>query len=174
MSYFKSQTAPSFVYAGLLATLYTQNNIPNNDFNKIIVKPSIVQSSPTSSNSIFLNPFNVLKNTVLDYFETKTTHGWDGYEAVPITEISKNIALKIVSFLPKKIKSPRIVPSTSGGYSIEWFAEQKVLSIEIEDREISWSFVDALNKRKQSGYEKTFSEKFPSTISDLLVKEFSA
>ncbi|MEK6746397.1 MAG: hypothetical protein AABY33_05145 [Pseudomonadota bacterium] len=169
MSYLSSQVASPLVYAGLLATMTYQGITQGYD--NVSIKPPSFQ---TSSNSIFLNPLNVLENTIIDYFETKSEHGWDGYDAIPVTETSKKIALQIISNLPRNIQNPDIIPSAGGGYSIEWFAEQKILSIEIEDLEMSWSFVDAINKRKQSGYEKTFSGKFPNSISELLIKEFAA
>ena len=133
-----------------------------NGFNDI---KDIIQSS------VYFNPVTILSNTILDYFATKSSEGWDGYDAKAITQSSKEMALKLVKKLPQGIQRPEVIPSAAGGYSFEWFALKKILTIEIENQEISWSFIDADHKRKQSGYEQ-FNGSFPTFVDLLLIQEF--
>ena len=134
----------------------------------------IREASGSVSSSIFLDPVSVLNNTVLDCFKTKSETGWDGYGAKPITQASRNTALALIAKLPRHVQRPDVLPSAAGGYSLEWFVPNKVLSIEIENEELSWSFVDADKKRKQSGYEATFNNELPAFLTNTLIREFLA
>ncbi|MEI6730109.1 MAG: hypothetical protein WCL30_02525, partial [Pseudomonadota bacterium] len=144
-----SFAAPVALSAGLcVATnqatpaFYSNDNLVYNDARK-------------NDYTIYKNQISNITNTISDYFISRNYEGWDGYDAVPISILSRNVALQVVnSFydIINNIIKPEIFPTQVGGFSIEWKKNDRVFAIDIENKELSWSFIDFDDKRKRSGY----------------------
>jgi len=131
--------------------------------------------SDSVSNSFFLGGRAELQSLVVNYFETRNEAGWDGYDASPITVDSKATALEIIKQLPYGIQKPDIIPTSVGGISFEWDLHAKSLSLEVEDKELIWSFIDfgSTPKRKRSGIEEVYADILPKDLQTILREEFS-
>jgi hypothetical protein len=134
------------------------------------------ETNKNNEKSVYLGVPAELRNVVLDYHSTRNSEGWDGYDARPITEVSKNTALAIIALLPAGIQMPDIIPVAAGGYSFEWDTQDATFSLVVENRELIWSFISfgGLSKRKRSGMEEEFAGVLPDDVLMILKSEFKA
>lgn len=92
-----------------------------------------------------------------ELYETRNYFGWDGYDAEPITNVSKTTAEKVLNMLPLEVTAPEIVPTCEGGYSLEWRSEKKYLVIEIENLEVSCILINAGQRKKKTSFTESYS-----------------
>ncbi|HAX90641.1 MAG TPA: hypothetical protein DCY07_00325 [Rhodospirillaceae bacterium] len=81
---------------------------------------------------------------------------WDGYDALPISRESCHTAEILAASFPSGVEFPNIFPTSVGGYSIEWRAGERYLSIEIENSEISSVYLDGGQKKKKTLFIESF------------------
>ena len=108
------------------------------------------------NNSAILSAKPNRLSQIYKLFQTRNRFGWDGYDAIPITEQSRETAGKIIDDLPLEIINPEIVPTSSGGYSFEWKDEHKYLVIEIENCEVSCVLIHAKKKNKKTSFTENY------------------
>jgi len=99
--------------------------------------------------------------TIIDFYHLRTD----------ITEVSKNTALALIDLLPQGIKQTEIVPTPRGGFSFDWTEADKILSIDVENAEVSWSFIIWETNHKQNGFY-IFDGTLDSELEKVLISEF--
>jgi|GEM_PF-4303606 hypothetical protein len=120
------------------------------------------------SSSALLMAKGQLQLELLDICSTRTTRGWDGYDALPITNESFSTAQSLIDLFPLEIQQPTIFPTNSGGFSFEWTKGPKYLVIEIENEEISCVLLDSKRKMKKSQYLERFDEEHAMECDDMV------
>jgi|GEM_PF-3857993 len=185
LAFYIGSIQPQFFGKTMLQNLYTENGEKKN-FAHLPVREQWLHNNKAALESVkkgledsyqgrvhYLGDFSqYLKNLVHDYFESRNNEGWDGYDAVPLTEVSKNTVLALIGLLPQGIKQTEIVPTPSGGFGFDWTEADKILSIDVENAEVSWSFINWETKQKQSGYE-LYKGNLPSGLKEVLIREFA-
>ena len=84
-----------------------------------------------------------LKQKCLDF--TKLKFGWDGFNAIPATVETVDLALRIIDRLIKpNVPKPSIVPVCDGAIQIEWHVKNYEFEIEItKPTEVEVLFADS-------------------------------
>lgn len=110
--------------------------------------------------SALLNARSTQLGEIAEIHHHYSRKAWDGYDAVPITEESRHTAEIVINMLPLEVADPEIIPTTVGGYSLEWQQNRKCLVIEIENKELSCVLIDAEKKRKKTSYSEHYSGEY--------------
>ncbi len=63
---------------------------------------------------------DLLLGEIRDIIETCSNHGWDGYDASPISSDSAGSAVKLIQNLPEGFQTPVVVPEPDGDIALEW------------------------------------------------------
>ena len=125
-----------------------------------------------NDNSIFFSWRESLKDTVIDIAEKRSESGWDGYDALPISRDAVMLTLNLIDKLPEAIDGLEISPVASGLLCLDWQKEDKVFSIEVDKKEISYSFIKFSGHKKKLGGLEEFTGRIPDEISRILSDNF--
>lgn len=100
-----------------------------------------------------------------EVFEECSEEGWDGYDALPITEDAYIEAIRFIESLPLTsfIPMPEIVPEPSGEIGLEWYrGKRQVFVASVRGRnEIVYAGLFGVNKPHGTEY---FGDTLPSVI----------
>src|ERR1700677_349982 len=69
-----------------------------------------------------------LKEEIKETYSSRTSLGWDGYDAEPITEESVKNASLFIDALPEDLINPEIIPGSDGFINFEWDNNGKTFS----------------------------------------------
>jgi len=98
--------------------------------------------------------------------------GWDGYDAMPITEAAYEEALELITLFPTLCPPPDVSPDPSGHVSFEWYrSPRKVLVISVNGTRVL-TFARLFGSRKMSGAEP-YDRSLPQPIVDSLARLYS-
>jgi len=116
---------------------------------------------------------NLLKDEASSLFYERSTIGWDGYEARPISHESLQYTISLIELLSDNIIQPELVPEPSGLIGFEWnIGAKKVFSITVyEDGVVIFAGLFGKNK-KIHGEEPFRSYELPEQIKTVLSKHF--
>lgn len=78
-------------------------------------------------------------SSIIDEIETVASEGseqnWDGYQSEPIGDDVVRNAKNLISYFPKNIAQPDIVPEPDGSIGFEWDVEKdKWMIVSVDDR----------------------------------------
>lgn len=78
--------------------------------------------------------------------------GWDGYNALPVSQDTVDLAYRFISALPLNIKLPEIGAEPDGCISFEWYkSPRKIFSVSVaQSGFIHYALLDNLIKRHGS------------------------
>ncbi|MDP3280933.1 MAG: hypothetical protein Q8M57_07795 [Nitrosomonas sp.] len=68
-------------------------------------------------------PLNRLEQELVSIFFKCNQQGWDGYDAIPLSDVAVKRAMEYVSNLPKEILFPEITPEPDGEVALEWYGK---------------------------------------------------
>ena len=113
---------------------------------KKLVKSQKVRNNefPTLRNkSVHTQLIQDLKQKCIDF--TKLEFGWDGYDGIPATSETANLAMRIIDKLIKpNVPKPGIVPVCDGAIQLEWHVKNYEFEIEIVNpTKVEVLFVDS-------------------------------
>ncbi|OGA37728.1 MAG: hypothetical protein A3G24_02805 [Betaproteobacteria bacterium RIFCSPLOWO2_12_FULL_62_13] len=104
-----------------------------------------------------------------ELYERCSQPGWDGYDAMPITEDTYNEARELIALLPALCPPPDATPDPSGHVSFEWYrSPRKVLVVSVNGTKML-TFARLLGARKMSGAEP-YDKSLPQSIVDSLAR----
>ncbi len=99
-----------------------------------------------------------------EVFEECSEEGWDGYDALPITEDAYFEAVKLIKSLPlTAFPMPEVTPEPNGEIGLEWYRkERQVFVASVSGRnEIVYAGLLGVNKSHGTEY---FGDSLPSVI----------
>ncbi len=99
-----------------------------------------------------------------EVFEECSEEGWDGYDALPITEEAYFAAIKLIKSLPvTAFPMPEVTPELNGEIGLEWYREERqVFVASVSGRnEIVYAGLFGVNKSHGTEY---FGDSLPSVI----------
>ena len=109
--------------------------------------------------------------SLVDVFLECSEEGWDGYDALPITEDAYFEAKKLIECLPltSSIPMPEIVPEPSGEIGLEWSrGKRQVFVVSVSgSNEIIYAGLFGTNKTHGVEY---FGDSLPSMIIENLIR----
>ncbi len=70
--------------------------------------------------SLFLGWRRELKNSVAEVTQEASEHGWDGYDAEPVTDLAYLTARRFIDLLAESALLPDVVPAPDGEIAFEW------------------------------------------------------
>jgi len=92
-----------------------------------------------------------------------STEGWDGYDALPITEDTCEEAKRFIKSLPINFPMPEIVPEPNGGIGLEWSKGNRLIFVASVSgkNEIVYAGLYGMNKSHGTEY---FIDTLPPAI----------
>jgi hypothetical protein len=101
-----------------------------------------------------------------------TKQGWDGYNAIPVSPATIELAKSIIAVFPYNMYCPEISAEPDGHVSFEWYRSPlRVLSISItQDGDIHYAAL--IGSAKAYGTEQ-FKGTFPHVILDIIQRIFA-
>jgi hypothetical protein len=113
-------------------------------------------SGQHTSEPFSLNWKQIVMNEILDVRVTRTQDGWDGYDAVPISQEAAIRALTLIDLAPDSLPHPEIAPSADGEIAFEWrIGCERIMTVIAYPEEIIFSATlspaDRENGRKPHG-----------------------
>jgi hypothetical protein len=102
--------------------------------------------------------------SLYEVFEECTKEGWDGYDALPITEEAYFAAIKLIKSLPvTAFPMPEVTPEPNGDVGLEWYRENRlVFVVSVSGKsEIVYAGLFGANKTHGTEY---FGDSLPSII----------
>ena len=106
-------------------------------------------------------------NDLYRMFEECRHANWNGYEAVPVSEYTREIAHELLEAMPLGIPAPSIGAEPDGHITMEWYDSPRcTLSISI-DPEYELHYAALIGASKVYGTEPFFGE-VPKKIMDLI------
>jgi len=98
-------------------------------------------------------------------------HGWDGYDAEPISSESAVRAAQLIKLLPNSIQNPSVVPEPSGDISLEWRSDdQKNFSLGVSGQSLVYAGIFGGSSKAYG--EERFSRDLPSKVLEILTSYF--
>ncbi len=107
-----------------------------------------------------------------EVFEECSEEGWDGYDALPITEEAFFEARKLINSLPViSFSMPEVIPEPNGEIGLEWCREKRLVFVaSVSGRnEIVYAGLFGTNKTHGTEY---FGETLPSIILENIKRIF--
>ena len=121
--------------------------------------------------SIFLGWRRELKEKVQECVERCAEEGWDGEDALPISEPSQKAAKLFIDLLPEAAEIPDIEPENMGNFSFDWSrGKNKILSISVFPEKAV--FAGIFGNDRLHG-EVVIQNEIPEKINSLLHQYFS-
>ncbi len=126
---------PSDVYSKLMdkRSKHVTQTLHGSISEKKSVKSHKVRNNefpPLRNKSVHTQLIQDLKQKCIEF--TKLEFGWDGYDAIPATSETANLAMRIIDRLIKpNVPKPGIVPVCDGAIQIEWHVKNYEFEIEI-------------------------------------------
>ncbi len=75
-----------------------------------------------------LGHLDVALQSLNEVFEECSEEGWDGYDALPITEEAYFATIKLIKSLPvTAFPMPEVVPESSGEIGLEWYRRKRLV-----------------------------------------------
>ncbi|MHC4181726.1 MAG: hypothetical protein ACYSWS_02165 [Planctomycetota bacterium] len=111
-----------------------------------------------------LGHLNEALQSLNEVFEECSEEGWDGYDALPITEEAYFAAIKLIKSLPvTAFPMPEVTPEPNGEIGLEWYREERqVFVASVSGRnEIVYAGLLGVNKSHGTEY---FGDSLPSVI----------
>lgn len=99
-----------------------------------------------------------------EVFEECSEEGWDGYDALPLTEEAFFAAIKLIKSLPVTVfPMPEVTPEPNGGIGFEWYKESRLVFVASVSgkSEIIYAGLFGVNKTHGTEY---FEDSLPSII----------
>lgn len=99
-----------------------------------------------------------------EVFEECSEEGWDGYDALPITEEAYFEAVRLIKSLPvTAFPMPEVVPESSGEIGLEWYRRKRlVFTVSVSgSNEIVYAGLFGTNRAHGTEY---FGDLLPSVI----------
>lgn len=115
-----------------------------------------------------------LVDEAFEIFHECSQPGWDGYDAVELSEEAVVNAKNFINLLPDGVSQPDLVPSPDGWLSFEWRSpEDRILSVTIENGVLIYA---ASVGQDDVHYGRVpleeYREKFPPCIENILSEYF--
>lgn len=110
--------------------------------------------------------------SLYEVYKECSEEGWDGYEALPITEDAYFEAMKLIENLPliSWLPLPEITPEPDGGIGLEWYTGlRQVLVASVSGRN-EIVYAGLFGASKVHGTEEYFDDSLPSIIIECLRK----
>ena len=99
-----------------------------------------------------------------EVFEECTEEGWDGNDALPITEEAYFEAMKLIKSLPiTSFPMPEVIPEPSGKIGLEWYREKRQVFIASVSGRNEIVYAGMFGANKTHGTEN-FGDSLPSII----------
>jgi hypothetical protein len=113
----------------------------------------------------------LLKEQLIEIWKKNSTHGWDGYDAEPISKRSIISAMKFLSLVPDNVEPPTLSPEPTGEIAIEWdMGRDMVFSVTAGEHSLIYAGVLGPNKKWYG--EEAFNDEIPEGIANILVGFF--
>jgi len=99
-----------------------------------------------------------------EVFDECSEEGWDGYDALPITDYSYIEAKRLIESLPlTSFPIPEVVPESSGEIGLEWYRRKRLIfTVSVSGRnEIVYAGLFGTNRAHGTEY---FGDLLPSVI----------
>ncbi len=106
--------------------------------------------------------FAALKETYQECSEA----GWDGYDALPITQETYDEAVRFLSALPSWLPAPEIVPEPDGDIGFEWNFGKNRLLVASVDGANRITYAGLLRTGNKAHGTEVFDGSIPQTIVD--------
>lgn len=114
-------------------------------------------------------PLHDLLASLDELYDRCSQSGWDGYDAVPITEGAYGEARELIALLPTLRPTPDITPEPSGHVSFEWYrGPRKVLVVSVNGTRVL-TYAGLFGAGKVSGAEP-YDTALPPSIIDSLAR----
>lgn len=105
--------------------------------------------------------------SLYDVLDGGQTRGWDGYDALPVSQDSYSYAYRLIENLPLGAPTPSISADPDGHVSLEWYrSPRRLLSVSVS-AEGELHFAALIGTSRIHGVEP-FSTELPKTIADLI------
>ena len=145
---FPQSVEPSDQYSKLIdkRSMHVTQTLNGSISEKKSVKSQILRKTefpPLRDKSVHTQLIQDLKQKCIEF--TKLKFGWDGYDAIPATSETANLAMRIIDRLIKpNVPKPGIVPVCDGAIQIEWHVKNYEFEIEItKPTEVEVLFADS-------------------------------
>lgn len=123
-----------------------------------------------SPDSIVLNWRLCLKNVVRNLAVDCATDGWDGDDAIPITELAVKAAEHFIDLLPENILLPTIVPENTGEFLFNWdLGMDMTFNVIVSGAYVIYAGI--FGEEKPYGEARIYTE-MPDLIRNILSKYF--
>ena len=121
--------------------------------------------------SIVLGWRRELQNRVIEVAREASRHGWDGYDAEPITDLARNTAHCLVGMLPNLRFLPDVVPTLDGEIAFEWdHAKNYFFTVVTNQGSLIYTGIFGVG-REQCG-EELLGVELPGTVANILRSYF--
>lgn len=124
----------------------------------------------TETDSITLGWRQRLKNNLRDIADTTSTVGWDGENALPISEYAIEAAKRFVDLLPEGIMMPFITPENTEEFAFDWDIERNMTFTVIIDGDYAF-WAGIIGEERKKGKARIYDE-MPDAINEILTKYF--
>ncbi len=133
-------------------------------------KPQIVKNIQETPPSIFLDWRARLKEEVRELSSECSREGWDGEDALPISEYGLKAAEHFVDLLPEGIEPPFVTPENTGDIAFDWDLGKKMTFAVIVSGDYAiYAGICGIDRR--SGKIRVYDE-LPTPVKDILVQYF--
>ena len=117
-------------------------------------------------------PLRGLLANLDEVYERCSRPGWDGYDAMPITEATYEEARELITLFPTLCPPPDVSPDPSGHVSFEWYrSPRKVLVVSVNGTRVM-TYAILFGDGKLSGAEP-YDKSFPKSVVDSLARLYS-
>ena len=115
-------------------------------------------------------PLDELHQRLDEVFEECSQEGWDGYDAIPISEAAYHEAKKLIERIPVTIiPMPELIPEPNGEIAFEWYrGSRKIFVASVSGKnEIIYAGLFGINKTHGTEF---FGDNLPFTILNNLIR----
>ncbi len=113
-------------------------------------------------------PITEALQSLNEIFEDCSEEGWDGYDALPITEEAYFEAIKLIKSLPvTAFPMPEVVPESNGEIGFEWYRENRLVFVASVSGKSEIVYAGMFGANKTHGTEY-FGDLLPTEILEKL------
>lgn len=133
---------------------------------------NILDKTELDGSSIFWGQRHSIANEIRALRKGYSSPGWDGYDALPVEELSMATSLRFARLLPDGIIAPELAPEADGGIVLDWCkGKNMIFSISIKKDLVVYAGIFG-ESEKVRGEVRLESDRCPQIIEAMLARYF--